>query len=182
MKDMITRFLKTVLIISAAMATATPLAAQNSGKVNWYTLEEAEKLAATSPRPIFIDTYTDWCSWCKRLETETFANPVIAEILNTRFYPVKFNAEGKDEINFGGMKFVNDGKYGRTHQLTVALLKDKIGYPSLIFFNEKVELLTVVPGFRTAKDMEPLLSFFADKAYDKKTFDEYTATFKGSVK
>lgn len=176
------RLLKSLLVISILTLPLLPSAAQEKGKVRWYTLEEAEKLATTSPRPIFIDTYTDWCSWCKRLETETFANPVIAEILNTRFYPVKFNAEGKEEINFGGMKFVNNGKYGRTHELTVALLKDKIGYPSLIFFNEKIELLTVLQGFRSAKDMEPLLSFFADKAYDKRTFDEYTATFKGSIK
>jgi thioredoxin-related protein len=176
------RFIKSVLIISILTLSLLPVNAQEPVKVRWYTIEEAEKLAMTNPKPIFIDTYTDWCSWCKRLDTETFANPVIAEILNTKFYPVKFNAEGKDEITFRGMKFVNDGKYGRTHQLTIALLKEQIGYPSIIFFNEKIELLTVVPGFRTAKDMEPLISYFADKAYDKSTFDEYAATFKGSVK
>ena len=179
---MTTKILRSVLTICLLALSIISLNAQQQGKVKWYTLEEAEKLAMANPKPIFVDTYTDWCSWCKRLETETFSNPVIAEILNTRFYPVKFNAESKDEITFRGMKFVNDGKYGRTHQLTVALLKDKIGYPSLIFFNEKIELLTVLPGFRTAKDIEPVLNFFADKAYDKKTFDEYTATFKGSVK
>ncbi|MFO7574278.1 MAG: DUF255 domain-containing protein [Bacteroidales bacterium] len=176
------RFLKYVLAINLLALSLFTVNAQKPGKVKWYTLEEAEKLAMTTPKPIFIDTYTDWCSWCKRLETETFSNPVIAEILNTRFYPVKFNAEGNEEISFRGMKFVNDGKYGRTHQLTIALLRDKVGYPSLIFFNEEIELLTVVPGFQTAKDIEPLLSFFADKAYDKSTFDEYSATFKGSVK
>jgi thioredoxin-related protein len=179
---MILNTLKSFLIVSVLAFISLPASGQEQVKVKWYTLEEAEKLATADPKPIFIDTYTDWCSWCKRLETETFSNPVIAEILNTRFYPVKFNAEGKDEITFRGMKFINDGKYGRTHQLTVALLKDQVGYPSLIFFNEKIELLTVVPGFRTPKDMEPLLSFFADKAYETRTFDEYAASFKGSVK
>lgn len=180
--NMTIRFLRSVLAVSILSITLLPVNAQEPGKVKWYTLEEAEKLAMTNPKPIFIDTYTDWCSWCKRLETETFSNPVIAEILNTRFYPVKFNAEGREDINFRGMKFVNDGKYGRTHQLTIALLKDKVGYPSLIFFNEKIELLTVLQGFRTPKDIEPLLSFFADKGYEKGTFDEYASTFKGSVK
>lgn len=179
---MITRFLKTVLIISLVTFSVTPLAAQNGGKVQWYTIEEAEKLAERSPRPLFIDTYTDWCSWCKKLDSDTFSNPVIAEILNTKFYAVKFNAEGKDAVTFKGNKFINDGKNGKTHQLAIALLQGKMGYPSVVFFNEKIELLTVVPGYKTAKDMEPILVFFADKVYESKKFDEFTASFKGLVK
>ena len=35
-------------------------------KIKWYTIEEAEKLNKKDPRPIFIDTYTDWCGWCKK--------------------------------------------------------------------------------------------------------------------
>jgi thioredoxin-related protein len=182
MNNMITNFLKTALIISAVIATSTSLTAQNSGKVNWYSIEEAEKLAEKSTRPLFIDTYTDWCSWCKKLDSDTFSNPVIAEILNTKFYPVKFNAEGKDAVTFKGNKFINDGKNGRTHQLAIALLQGKMGYPSVVFFNEKIELLTVVPGYKSARDMEPILVFFADKVYETKKYDEFTASFKGSVK
>jgi len=152
-----------------------------NGQVKWYTIQEAEKLAKANPRPLVIDTYTDWCGWCKKLDQETFSNPVIAEILNKKFYPVKFDAEGKNPVTFLGMNFVNDGKAGKAHQLTVALLRGQLSYPNLVFFNEKLQLVTNVPGFRDAKQMEVLLSFFVDKAYEKISFQEYEKNFKGKI-
>ncbi|MBM3420869.1 MAG: DUF255 domain-containing protein [Bacteroidetes bacterium] len=167
------------LIIAAAILI---ISVQAGAQVKWLTIEEAEKMALKEPRPLFIDTYTDWCSWCKKLDADTFSNPVIAEILNSKFYPVKFNAEGKEPVTFKGTKFINDGKNGRTHQLAIALLQGKLGYPSMVFFNEKVELLTIQPGYLGPKDLEPLISFIAGKAYLTQNFEQFTASFKGNVK
>ncbi len=152
--------------------------------VKWYTIQEAEKLMKESPRPLFIDTYTDWCGWCKRMDQDTFTNSVIAEILNTKFYPVKFDAEGKEKVTFLGQTFINDGKYGRAHQLAVALLNGQLSYPTVVFLtldNEKVGV-SPVPGYRNPKDMEPLLSFFADGAYKKTSWEEYQKDFVGKVR
>jgi len=150
-------------------------------KIKWYSIEEAEKLLKDNPRPIFIDTYTDWCGWCKKLDQETFSNPVVAEILTTKFYPVKFDAEGKENITFQGKTFINDGKAGKAHQLAVALLKGQLSYPTVVFINEMGQLLTPVPGYRTAKEMELLLSFFAEKAYEKQNFEDFQKSFKGRI-
>ena len=149
--------------------------------VKWYSIEEAEKLAMANPRPMIIDTYTDWCGWCKKLDQDTFSNPVIAEILNTKFYPVKFDAEGKKPVTFQGKSFTNDGKSGPTHQLAVALITGQGGYPNLVFLDNKLQLLTNVPGYREPKEMEMLLSFFAEKAYEKQNFQDFQKTFKGKL-
>ena len=151
-------------------------------KIKWYTIEEADKLLKANPRPVFIDTYTDWCVWCKRLDQETFSNPVVAEILSKKYYPVKFDAEGKETVVFQGKSFTNDGKSGNAHQLAVALLQGQLSYPTVVFLDEKGQLLTPVPGFRDAKAMEELLSYFADKAYEKQNFQDFQKSFKGKVK
>ena len=149
--------------------------------VKWYTIQEAEKLAKADPKPMIVDTYTDWCGWCKRLDSDTFSNPVIADILNSKFYPVKFDAEGKQPVTFQGRTFINDGKSGPSHQLAIALLQGQMSYPNLVFFNENTQLLTNVPGYLPPKEMEVLLSFFATKAYDNQKFQDFQKSFKGKV-
>jgi len=152
--------------------------------VRWYTLQEAEKLMNSSPRPLFIDAYTDWCGWCRKMDQDTFSNNVIADILNSKFYPVKFNAEGQESITFLGHTFINDGSAGRAHQLAIELLQGQLSYPTVVFFTKEGEKygISPVPGYRAPKEMEVLLSFFADKSYKTIKFDDFQKSFVGKVK
>jgi len=178
------RFFLILLIASVTYNTFSQIpASQGKSEIKWHTIQEAEKLFNKSPRPIFIDTYTDWCGWCKKMDSETFTDPVIADILNTKFYPVKFNAEVKDSVTFLGQTFINDGTAGKTHQLAIALLQGQLSYPTVVFMTKEDEKFAVSPvqGFRVAKEMEVLLSFFADDAYKTRKWDEFQKSFVGKV-
>jgi thioredoxin-related protein len=182
MKKSIIFILLTIIGVKAYSQTGS-----SSGltTVKWYTIQEAERLFKKEPRPIFIDTYTDWCGWCKKMDRETFTNTVISDILNNKFYPVKFNAESKDSIVFFGQIYINDGNSGKAHQLALALLNGQLSYPTVVFFFSQKDgkpAVMPIPGFREAKDMEVLLSFFVDKAYDNQTWEAYQKSFQGKVK
>ena len=175
--------MKKILIVSILLLSFFGYSfGQDNEKVKWYTIEEAEELTKNEPRKLFIDVYTDWCGWCKKLDKETFTDPVIAHILNTKFYAVKFDAESKESIKFIGHTFTNEGTgTRRTHQLAAALLQGKMSYPSAAYMNEKLELLFAVPGYFSAKDIEPLLHFIFSDSYQTTDFQKYKESFQGKV-
>ncbi len=158
--------------------------ASDHSKVNWLTIEEAQELFNEEPRKIFVDVYTDWCGWCRRMESETFSHPRIAEMLNTYFYPVKLNAEQEDPIVFQGVTYENEniGQRRATHNFAIAVLQGQMSYPSVAFFNEQMQLITAIPGFRPPKNMEAVLAFFRDGVYeDSPNLQEFISSFEGQI-
>ena len=131
-----------------------------------------------------MDVYTDWCGWCKKMDAETFMDPVITEYMKKYFYCVKMNAEMKDTIIIDGTTFINPGRNGKrqTHQLANELLRGSMSYPSYVFLNENGQRLTVVQGYQPAKEFEAVLHYFGDDAYLKNSWAEFQSGFKGKIK
>lgn len=165
------------ILIAAALIISIPL--QSQDKINWMSFEEAISLNEKEPRHIFVDVYTDWCGWCKKMDASTFVDPVIVDLMNKYFYAVKLDAEQKDTIMFMGQAFVNPNPEGKraSHQMAQALLKGKMSYPSFVFLNSETQWLTVVAGFRKPPDMEQVLTYFGEGIYEEKSWEQFMATF-----
>lgn len=150
-------------------------------EINWISWEEAAELTANekNPKKVFVDVYTDWCGWCKRMDKVTFQHPEVAKYMAKNFYMVKFNAEQKENIEYKGVtfKYVPSGRRGY-HELAAALLQGKLSYPSTVFLDETMSILTVVPGFLKPVDFYPIAQYFGEGAHKDKGWEEYRKSYK----
>ncbi|MCK9612099.1 MAG: DUF255 domain-containing protein [Bacteroidales bacterium] len=177
--------MKKILLTSLAIlfVISFGFAQKNKTQVfKWYTFEEAIKLNKKHPKKLFIDIYTDWCGWCKKMDASTFSDEIIKNYMKEHFYPVKLNAERKDTVVFNGNTYVNPNPNASrsSHQLAAALLQGRMSYPSFVILDEKLEILNTIMGYKSAKDLEPILHFFGEDAHEKLTYQKFIETFSGS--
>lgn len=172
--------LTTTLILPSVMAQKKSGEAKGPETIKWMTFEEALKLNKKKPKMIFIDIYTDWCGWCKKMDAETFANPEVVAYMNKKYYAVKLNAEQKEPIFFKEQEFVNPNpdKPKSTHNLALALLKNEKLYPSYVVLDKASDWTYKMKGYKTPGELLPLLNFYGEGSYLKMSWSEFTVSDK----
>jgi len=94
-------------IVLAILLFGCSLGAQNRVQVNWISFEVLADSLRAKPRKVFIDIYTDWCVYCRKMDKQVFTNPRVAAKLNNDYYAVRLDAETLDTIRFDGQAFIN---------------------------------------------------------------------------
>lgn len=146
--------------------------------IQWMTLEEASRKMGTEKRKIMVDLYTDWCGWCKRMDSTTFADSQLAAYINTHFYPVKFNAEQREDILFRGKnyRFVSQGK-GGYHELAAEITGGRLSYPTFVFLDENLQVIQSINGYREKEEFEKILAYFGGNFHRKVPWDRFTSQY-----
>ena len=153
-------------------------AQHEDGLVKWLTIQEAQKKNKEVNKPMLIDIYTDWCGWCKHMMKTTYSNEGLANYINTHFYPVKFNAETKDTIEYNGKIYKPLSPDPKTpHELAVKFLGQKLSYPSTMFVTNNFEFNLLAQGYLEDKKLEPMLIFLLENAWKTSVYEEFNKHF-----
>ena len=151
---------------------------QHKGPISWMSFEDAVAKSQKEPRKIFIDIYTDWCGWCKRMDATTFQDSVIVKYMGEKFYAVKLNAETRDTIHFFDKLFVYEPE-SKANSLALSLLSNQMSYPSFVLLDEKFSLLSPLPGYQTPDQLMRVVRYFGDNIYLTKKWDDYAREISG---
>lgn len=166
-----------ILFLFVALVTHSTSAQE----VTWLSWSEAAALATSeeNPKKIFVDVYTDWCGWCKKMDKDTFQNAEVAAYMDANFYMVKLDGEGKEPIEYKGrtFNFVPSGRKGY-HEFAAALMGGKLSYPTTIFLDEEMNMLSPVPGYQKPEPFLNIAKYFGDDIYKEKDWKTYSSKGK----
>jgi thioredoxin-related protein len=142
--------------------------------------EDMLKAQEKEPKKVFVDVYTDWCGWCKRMDAHTFTHPEVIKLMNQYFYAVKFDAEGDDIIIHKGKTYTNPHSFpGKkdTHQFAKYLLNGQLSYPTIVMLSENLDSYGPIPGYRKPADLIPMLKFIGEEKFKTQSWEEYISQY-----
>jgi len=68
--------------------------------IDWHEWgEEAFARAQKEDKPMLLDIGAVWCHWCHVIDRESYENPVIAQIINENFVPVKVDRDERPDVD-----------------------------------------------------------------------------------
>ncbi len=120
--------------------------------VKWHSYAEGTKLGEKEGKKVFISFYADWCTFCAKMEKETFSSPEVVELLNKRFIPVKVNQD-------------KEGDIARKHFVK--------GLPMSWFTEPGGEKISSLPGYIPPEIFLQILNYIDSNSYKDMTFKEY---------
>jgi len=123
-------------------------------EIEWLDFETAIDRNEKEKKFIFIDIYTDWCGWCKRMDATTFKDPKVTDFMRNNVYAVKMNAESKEPIAFNGhlYEYKQINAKGGYNTLAINLLDSKMSFPSFVVLSKKETKLGKIIGYKKPSD------------------------------
>jgi thiol:disulfide interchange protein len=102
--------------------------------ISWQKSLVSARTAVKDDQIIVVDVYTDWCRWCKVMDSSVYASPDVASFATQHVF-VKVNAE--------------DGRDGQVFSKQMGVKK----YPALFVFRADGKLLDKrIGAFKRSRD------------------------------
>lgn len=148
-------------------------------EIQWLSFDELQVAMKKNPKKVFMDVYTDWCGWCKKMEKSTFTNPDVIKYINEHYYAIRFNAEQKEPIRFMGKTYeLKPGS--NTNELAIELLHGQMSYPTTVIFEENFLNPQPIPGYLDVPNCEMIVKYLGENLYRTKGFADYQKEFKAT--
>ena len=129
--------------------------------IKWYSYDEGVALGKSKGKKVFLYFWSNWCTFCKKMERETLTKTPIVSYLNDHFISVKVDS-------------VRERKKASLYAVE--------GVPTTWFLTENGEKIVTLPGYISPDIFLPVLKFIGTESYKKMTFKKYLKEFVKSEK
>lgn len=151
-----------VLVFLISLSTST--GARERPKPDWKSLGEGAALALKTNKKSLIFVYTDWCSWCKRMDAQVYTDPSVIKYVNETFVPIRVNAESNSKHRLKANE-ITEAQFAKAYGVR--------GFPTTLFTMPNGQMITAVPGFIGPEKFLQILKYIGGEHYLKMKFEEY---------
>lgn len=128
-----------------------PALAENP-EIQWQPYETGIKMIKDQNKKGFLHFYTDWCTYCKVMNRQTFVDAKVIDYLNTNFISIRVNADQEKNVA---------KQYGVNR------------FPSTWFIAEDSSSLSNQPGFIPPEMLLDMLKFLNTDSFKSMKFSEF---------
>lgn len=120
--------------------------------IKWYSYQEGVEKMKNENKKGFLHFYTDWCTYCKVMNANTFTDNKVINFLNENFIPILVNAEKQQDVakNYNVSKF-----------------------PNTFFIAEDISTVGSRPGYIPPDVMMDMLIYVQTNTYKNMSFNDY---------
>lgn len=156
-----------VLFTTAVPAQAPPRAIETP---RWFVetfldFREDATQAARDGKRLMIYFGQDGCPYCKLLMQTTFTETRIADKAQRHFVPIALNLWGDREVTWVDGRKLSEKELGRVLGVQFT--------PTLLFMNEKAEVIVRLNGYQPPHRMDATLDYVAQRLETKRPYPEY---------
>lgn len=123
-------------------AVLSVLCGKNAHAISWHrNLNSALRASSAQGKPVLVDFYTDWCGWCKRMDTDTYAHAGVE----------------KEAANFICVKVDGDRSRDIVRKYNIK------AYPTTLFLNSKGVAIERIRGYLPPSQFLPKMKAIATR-------------------
>ena len=87
------------ILVALTVFWAFPADSTPSGKqINWYSYDDGMAAARQSGKSIVIYFHADWCTYCIRMQKETFTHASVINFMNDKVIAVKVDVDKEKKV------------------------------------------------------------------------------------
>jgi thioredoxin-related protein len=163
------RNLFTILLIWATLGLSACTPQHDSdpeGAVSWSSFDTGLEKARETNKKIMVHVYTDWCEYCKKLETDVYPDSSVMQTLTEYYIPVKLNADSVEYLTYKGTMYTEE---------EFALELGIKSYPTILFLDKNGEIILQINGYMPVYDFQSMLAYIGEEAFTRTEFHEFAS-------
>lgn len=153
-----------LLLINGLKSPSAKSGSEGTAGIEWTAASTPHADISAAGKPIYLFVSTDWCTFCRKMESQTFTDTKVQTLLNELFVAITINPEKPGTAAFTG-KEMSYADLAR--QLGVS------GYPANFFFDSEGNLIGGQPGYIDARSFADIAEYVGDGHYKNRNFSEF---------